>query len=153
MPLSIVICNLSIFTRYQIRMAAYSYKEVGDFSFPVIAGRLFFLFFFAYAHIPIQQKPSPAVVLPFIQNNSSFKTGSRLFAPRFLRINIQLDFLKRYRQMDLLCQTVIEQPLLFSPRRLSTSSLFRFLLSFSFVSVILEIIGRTNPLFEACLLK
>ncbi|CAH3165785.1 unnamed protein product [Porites lobata] len=35
---SLVISNLSIFTRYQIRMAAYSYKEVGDFSFPVIAG-------------------------------------------------------------------------------------------------------------------
>ena len=51
---SLVISSLSIFTRYQIRMAAYSYKEVGDFSFPVIAGRLFFLFFFAYAHIPIQ---------------------------------------------------------------------------------------------------
>ena len=52
---SLVISNLSIFSRYQIRMAAYSYKEVGDFSFPVIAGRLFFLFFFwAYAHIPIQ---------------------------------------------------------------------------------------------------
>ena len=47
---SLVISNLSIFTRYQIRMAAYSYKEVGDFSFPVIAGRLFFLFFL---HLPI----------------------------------------------------------------------------------------------------
>ena len=50
---SLVICNLSIFTRYQIRMAAYSYKEVGDLSFPVIAGRLFFLFFFCicpYSH-------------------------------------------------------------------------------------------------------
>ena len=55
--------------------------------------------------------------------------------------------------MDLLCLTVIEQPLLFSPLRLSTSLLFRFLLSFSFVSVILEIIGQRNPLFDAFLLK
>ena len=49
---SLVIFNLSIFTRYQIRMAAYSYKEVGDFSFPVIAGRLFFLFFLHMSIFP-----------------------------------------------------------------------------------------------------
>ena len=102
---SLVIFNLSIFTRYQIRMAAYSYKEVGDFSFSVIAGRLIFFLFFFFCMCPYsQEKP-------------------------------------------------IVQPLLFSPLLLSTSSLFRFLLSFSFVSVILEIIGLRNPLFEASLLK
>ena len=75
---SLVISNLSIFTRYQIRMAAYSYKEVGDFSFPVIAGGLFFLY------MPIFQGEAESSNCYY----SYFKTVSRLFVRWFLSINI-----------------------------------------------------------------
>lgn len=40
---SIIIRNLSIFTTYQIRMAAYNRRGVGNYSDPVLAGKKIFL--------------------------------------------------------------------------------------------------------------
>ena len=81
---SLVISNLSIFTRYKIRMTAYSYKEVGDFSFPVIAGRLiFFLFFFL--HVPIFPGEADSAAIAFF-SSPTFYLLALSFSPfLFLR--------------------------------------------------------------------
>ena len=60
---------------------------------------------------------------------------------------------KYLSKVAILKKTTRVQPLLFSFLHLSFSSLFVFLLSFSFVTVILELFGLKNLLFDAFSLK